>query len=287
MILVTGATGNVGAQVVRELRKKGVRVRAFVRDPEKGRELLSDEVELAEGDFSDPVSVRLALGDVDRVFLSSADSPQKVAYETAVIEAAAETGVQRIVKCSTIGAQVGSPLPPFDWHGRIEEHLRQSRVPAVILQSCFYMTNLLAAAEQLRHEGKLFAPAGDGKIAMIDPRDTAAVAAIVLATDGHEGATYLLTGPESITYTRVAEELSHATGGRIEFVDVPDEAARQGLVAAGLPDWLVEHLAALFPLIRQGALEETTETVRVVTGSEPRTFGQFARDQAHAFGGNY
>lgn len=283
MILVTGATGNVGSQVARELVERGASVRAFVRNPEKARELLRDTMEIVEGDFADAASVRRALRGADSVFLSSADGPQKVAHETAVIDAAAETGVRRIVKCSTMGAEVGSPLPPFDWHGRIEEHLRQSRVPAVILRSGFYMTNLVAAAEQIRQEGKLFAPAGEGRIAMIDPRDAAAVAAVALTTDGHEGRTHVLTGPEAITYGRIAEELSGATGVPVDFVDVPDEVARHGLVAAGMPDWLVEHLVALFPLIRQGTFEETTETVRAVTGREPRTFGQFARDYAHAF----
>jgi uncharacterized protein YbjT (DUF2867 family) len=283
MILVTGATGGVGSRVVRELGVRGAGVRAFVRDRKKARELLGDAAEIGEGDFSDATSLRRALLDVDRVFLASADDSQKVAHETAVIDAAAEAGVRLIVKCSTIGAEVGSRLPPFHWHGQIDEHLRQSGVPAVVLQSCFYMTNLFGAAEQVRREGKLFAPAGEGRIAMIDPRDTAAVAAVALTTDAHEGQTYVLTGPEAITYARVADELSQATGARVEFVDVPDEAAQQGAVAAGLPDWLVQHLAELFPFIRQGGLERTTETVRAVTGREPRNFGQFARDHAHAF----
>jgi uncharacterized protein YbjT (DUF2867 family) len=145
------------------------------------------------------------------------------------------------------------------------------------------MTNLFASAEQVRRDGRLFAPAGNGKIAMIDPRDTAAVAAVALTSGGHEGRTYRLTGPEAITFAKVAEALSEATGTRVEFVDVPDEAAREGLLAADMPDWLVTHLGGLFALIRDGALEETTETVRELTGNEPRTFARFARDHAAAF----
>lgn len=283
MILVTGATGNVGAQVVRELLARGRNVRAFVRDPEKARKLFGEGADIAEGDFSDTASLRRALGGIEDVFLSSPDGPEKVAQEKAVIDAALDAGVRIIVKCSTIGAEVGSPLPPFDWHGRVEEYLEPSGVSSVVLQSCFYMTNLLASADQVRSEGKLFAPAGEGAIAMIDPRDTAAVAAVVLTSDGHEGRTYALTGPEAITYERIASELSQATGEQVEFVDVPDEAARQGLVAAGLPAWLVEHLGALFPVIRKGGFENTTDTVRALTGRAPRTFAEFARDHAQAF----
>ncbi len=166
----------------------------------------------------------------------------------------------------------------------IEQHLRRSEVPAVVLRPNFYMSNLLGSAETIRQTGKLFAPADGAKIAMIDPRDVAAVAAVVLTTDiGHEGQTYELTGPEAITYEHIAEELSAATGRLIEFVDVPDEAARQGFLGAGMPDWLVEHLVALFGIIRQGALEQTTDTVHSLSGREPRTFAQFAHEHVGLF----
>jgi uncharacterized protein YbjT (DUF2867 family) len=282
-VLVTGATGNVGSRVVQELRARGIPTRAFVRDPDKAAGKLGDGVELAAGDFSDTASLRRALKGVDHLFLTSADSPQKVDHETAVIDVAAATSVLRIVKLSTLGAEVGSPLPPFDWHGRIERHLRRSQTPAVVLQAGFYMSNLLISAETIRHTGKLFAPADEAKIAMIDPRDVAAVAAVVLSADGHEGKTYELTGPEAITYQRIAEELSAVAGRPIEFVDVPEEAARQGFVEAGMPDWLVKHLVGVFGIIREGALAQTTNTVRTLTGREPRTFAVFAREHGGAF----
>jgi uncharacterized protein YbjT (DUF2867 family) len=281
-VLVTGATGNVGSQVVRELRGHGASTRALVRDPDRAAEKLGG-VELTAGDFSDSASLRRALEGVEHIFLTSADGPQKVEHETAVIDAATAAGMPLIVKLSTIGAEVGSPLPPFDWHGRIEEHLRRSAVSAVILRSSFYMSNLLASAEAIRHTGKLFAPADEARISMIDPRDVAAVAAVVLTTDGHEGQTYELTGPEALTYGRIAKVLSAATGRPVEFVDVPEEAARQGFVEAGMPAWLVEHLIELFRIIRQGALEWTTDTVRVLTGREPRSFAEFAREHAGLF----
>jgi uncharacterized protein YbjT (DUF2867 family) len=277
VILVTGATGNVGSQVVREVVARQGAVRAFVRDRAKAAALLPG-VEVATGDFSDLDSLRRAMEGVEAVFLASADGPDKVRHETQVIDTAVECGVRKIVKCSTVRSEAGSPLPPFDWHGQIERHLKGSGVRFTILQSNFYMTNVLAATEQIRHEGRLFAPAGDGKIAMIDPRDVGSAAHAILMDEGPEGKTYVLTGPHAITYSRVAEELSAAIGRRVEFVDVPDEAARQGLVAAGMPDWLVHHLVAVFGLIRQGALEQTTDTVQALTGREPRSFAQFARD---------
>ncbi|HEX6535835.1 MAG TPA: SDR family oxidoreductase [Gemmatimonadaceae bacterium] len=284
MILVTGATGTVGSLVVRVLRDSGVPVRAFVRDGARATELLGADVALAVGDFDDAASVRRALDAVDVLLLSSANGPRQAEHETGVVDAAAAAGVRRIVKLSTIGARPGSSLAFWDAHGRSEEHLRRSSVSATILRSNFYMSNLLASAASVRGQGRLFAPAGTARVAMIDPRDVAAVAVLALTTEGSGGETHVLTGPEAITYERVAADLSLATGRDVEFVDVPDEAARRGFAAAGMPAWLGEQLLILFRLLRSGAAERATGTVRELTGREPRPFARFARDHAATFG---
>lgn len=283
-ILVTGATGNVGSHLVRALRSQGAPVRAFVRDPQKAASRFGQGVDLAVGDFDEPGSLHRALTGVDTVFLTSSDSPWKVDHESAVIDAAAAAGVSRIVKLSTLGARVASPLPPFDWHGRIEQHLARAGVPFTILRSNFYMSNLLMSAEEVRREGRLVAPAGDGRVGMIDPRDVAAAAAVLLTTPSQEDPEYLVTGPAAITFQEVAEALSAATGRPVTYIDVPLDAARAALVAARMPGWLVEHLPRVFATIREGGLARTTGTVRALTGREPRTIEEFTRDHAAAFG---
>jgi uncharacterized protein YbjT (DUF2867 family) len=283
MILVTGATGHAGAEVVRAVRERGERVRALVRDPQQAREKLGDGVELALGDFADPRSVRAALVGVDDVVLSCADDPRRVAWETSAIDAAAAAGVRRIVKLSAVGAAPGSPVAFWEWHDRVERHLIASQVPGVILRSSFYMTNVLAAAEQVAAEGRLYAPAAGARIAMIDPRDVGAAAAAVLSTPGHEGRTYVLTGPEAITYAQVAAELSAATGRAVEFTDIPDEEARQGLMQAGLPDFVAQQVVKVFAMARQGVAEQVTATVQSLTGRAARDVASFARDHARLF----
>jgi uncharacterized protein YbjT (DUF2867 family) len=283
MLLVTGGTGYAGSQVVQALLERGQTVRAFVRDPDKARGLFGDAVELAIGDFADPRSVLDALDGVEQLFLSGADDPRRVEWETNVIDAAADMGVRRIVKLSSIAAEPGLPVAFWDWHGRIEHYLRHSRISSVALRSSFYMSNLLAAREQIVHEGRIYAPAGNARIAMLDPRDLGHAAAAVLTSDGHAGRTYVLTGPEAITYAQVAAELSAATGRDVEFVDVPEEAAKQAMIRSGLPDFLAEGIVDVFAMTRRGADGKVTATVESLTGATPRDFASFARDHAHLF----
>jgi uncharacterized protein YbjT (DUF2867 family) len=187
------------------------------------------------------------------------------------------------VKLSTGGAERGAPVAFWDWHGQIEQHLRASGIPAVILQSSFYMSNLLAAAEQVAREGRLYAPAGEAKIAMVDPRDVGAAAAAVLTGTGHEGRTYVLTGPDAITYAEVAAEVWAATGRKVEFVDVSEEGAKQGMVEVGLPEFVAEQIVRVFAMLRQGVAAKVTDTVESLTGSLPRSFAAFARDHTRLF----
>lgn len=282
-ILVTGATGNVGPHLVRTLRRQDVPVRAFVRDPSKARAVLGHDVELAVGDHGDPRSIRAALGGVDRVFLLTPSHPQHVQYEGNLIDAATAAGVRRVVKISTVGADPDSDGRFAAWQGQSEALLRASGLPAVILRSSYHMTNVLFFTDSIRSAGKIFAPVDDAKIAMIDRRDLAAVAAVVLTEDGHDGRTYVLAGPEAITYHDVATQLSQVIGKPIEFVDVPDEAALAAALDAGAPEWLAHGVAEVHRQLRRGVAAQTTDVVRVLTGREPYSFADFARDTSAAF----
>lgn len=282
-VLITGATGTVGSSVVRLVRGRGTDVRAFVRDPQRAAAVLGDDVELAVGDFADAQSLAAAMEGIDRVFLSCANHPRQVEYEANAIDTAAGGGVERIVKLSAVGAEIGSPLEFWDAQGRIEQHLAGAGIPATVLRPTTYMTGVLAAAGSVAQLGKLFVPAGQARIAMIDPRDVAEVAAVALVAEGPDAQVLTLTGPEPLTYGQVAHQLSAAIGRPVDYVDVPDEEARSQLVAAGLPAWLVANLITLFRLVREGRMSETTDTVLTVTGRAPRHFAQFATDFADAF----
>jgi uncharacterized protein YbjT (DUF2867 family) len=282
-ILVTGATGNVGAHVVRTLTERGVAVRAFVRDPDRAARAFGPDVQLATGDFADRGSLDRALTGVDRMFLACGNVPGQVAYECAAVDAAAAAGVSRVVKLSGPGASPDSPLVFERWHGEIERHLAASGLPRVLLRPRTYLTNLLAYARGVTETGMLFAPAGTAAISFVDPRDVGAAAAECLTGDGHEGRTYTLTGPEAITYERVAAELSAATGRTITYGSVGDEQARQAMTADGLPPMVADAVVAIFAAQRAGTMAGTTDTLRGLIRREPRTIAEFARDHAGMF----
>lgn len=275
-VLVTGATGNVGGHVVRALSERGLPVRAFVRDPGAAQKF-GPEVEVAGGDLA------TALAGTDRLFLACGNTEGQIEFECAVIDAAAAAGITRVVKLSGPDASADSPLIFERRHAAIEEYLRASGRPAVLLRPRTYMTNLLAYARTVAQSGMLFAPAGKAAISFVDPRDVADAAAECLAGAGHEGRTYTLTGPAAVTFDDIARELSAATGREVSYVDVSDDDARRAMIGEGLPPMLAEAIVAIFAAQRTGSMAGTTDTVHELTGREPRSIAGFAADFAGLF----
>jgi uncharacterized protein YbjT (DUF2867 family) len=283
-VLVTGATGNVGAHVVRALLERGVAVRAFVRDRDRAAHMLGEDVELAVGDFADPATLERALRGTQRLFLACANTPAQVEYECAAIDAAAAAGIERVVKLSGPAPAIDSPLVFDHWHGQIEARLRQAGVEWVLLRPSAYMTNLLQHADTIRNMRTLFAPAGVAEISYIDPRDVGEAAAAALTGNGDVGRAYILTGPEALTFGQIAQDLSLALGRHIEYVNVPDDVAREGMCSAGLDPFVADAIVALFRAQRAGMMRSTTAAVRSLTGCSPRRFSLFAHDHAALFG---
>lgn len=277
-VVVTGATGNVGRRVVSELGRRGIPYRALTRNPERATAVLGPDADLAQGDFSDRDSLRAAFVGAEQAFLSCANDPRQVENAANAIDAAATAGVRQIVLLSTVGAEVGAAQTFADQHGRIEQRLRSAGIPFVILRSGFLMSNLLGSLPTIGQAERIFLPADDARVAMIDPRDVAACAVAVLCGQSGDGETHLITGPEAITFTEVARQLSTALGRTVEYVAVPDEAALAGMLEAGLPPWLAKGVMGIFQLLREGTNADTTDSVRQLTGHDPRPVADFAHD---------
>lgn len=272
-ILITAATGTVGRSLVSELTQAGAPVRAFVRDPERARELLPSATELAVGDFTDPASVAAALDGIRQLFLAAPNHPAQVGWECAVVDAARRAGVQRVVKLSAHGARPGSEVAFFDAHGRIEEHLHDSGLDWVAIRPTTYATNLLPSMDAVA-DGVLPAPALGARVAFVDPADVACVAAAALLRRRWTNHTLTVTGPAVLTFDDAAEVFAGLQGRPVVFVPVPDEAARAALIASGAPEWFAENLVRVFRRLRTGLADLTTDTVLDLTGRPPRSLAQ-------------
>jgi uncharacterized protein YbjT (DUF2867 family) len=276
MILVIGATGTVGSEVVRQLVATGERPRALVCDPATARQRLGDQVEQVVGDLDRPETIAAALAGVDRVFLLTTQSSRQSEWERAVIGAAARAGVGQLVKLSVFRANEQSPLQVARQHGQAERVLAQSGLAATILRPVFFMQNLLAMV----HDGAIATAAGDGRVAMVDARDIAAVAVATLTGGGHAGKTYTLTGPEALSFYQVASILSRQTGRPLRHVRVPPDKVRVALQGRGVAAWYADDMAKLHSMLAVGYEEVVTDDIHRVTGRPPRTLAQFAGDHA-------
>ncbi|MFL6337177.1 MAG: SDR family oxidoreductase [Pyrinomonadaceae bacterium] len=286
MILITGATGTTGRDIVGELHRLGAKgVRALVRDPARADFIREAGFEAVAGDFEQPETLGSALEGVERALLLTPPSMQTFEQQRAFIEAAARAGVRHVVKFSALGADAGAPEGFGKWHGQGEELLKASGLAWTILRPNFFMQNLLGQAKQIASDGVIAQAAGDGRASFIDTRDIAAVAARTLTEEGHEGRTYTLTGPEALSYTDVAAKLSEATGREIKYISVAPAQFREMVLALGFPEWFVAALERLNEVFTSGEAAVLTDDVRRIGRKEPNTFERFARDYADAFKG--
>lgn len=280
-LLITGATGHVGTVVVEHLIACGHRPRVLARRPSVPEQRWGNAVDVVAGNFTNPESLRAAMREISRVLLISADGPDKVGHELAVVDAAVATGIEHLVKLSAQHADADSPLPCFAWHGRIEQYLAGSGLPHTNLRPAFFMENLLMVAPGVAATGQLFAPTAGQATAMIAIEDVAACAATAL-TQERPGASHLLTGPDAVTFTEVAAAIARATARPVGYVDLTPEAA-QPRFEADKPRWLADHLSGVFELIRTRRFTEVTQDVPALLGRPARSIDVFAQRYAAFF----
>jgi uncharacterized protein YbjT (DUF2867 family) len=285
MILVTGATGKVGSDLVHELTSRAEPVRALVRDPEKAARTLPPEVELVRGDLGDAGSIAAALEGADRLFLLSPPTDNMLDLERIVIDAVvAAGGVPHLVKLSAIGADAASRHFITHAHGVAEAAIRDARIPFTFLRPNFFLQNLLGSAASIKSQGAIYQPGANERASHIDTRDIAAVAAAVLTDPArHIGQAYTLTGPESLTFQQVADILTRVTGKPVKYVDVPRDAAKQAMLGAGMTERYAEAISELMDDYRAGKMSAVTPDVERVTGRKPRTLEQFVTENRAAF----
>ena len=280
MILVTGSSGTVGTEVLKQLSAKGTKVRAAYRS----RPPSTPGAEAVKVDLSTGEGLDAAMAGCDAVFLLSGGIPDQTEAEVRGVEAAKRAGVRRLVKLSVMGAE-GEDFSFARIHRPVERAVESSGMAYTFLRPNGFMQNFVTYdRDAIKATGAFYYPCGEAKISHVDVRDIAAVAVAALTARGgeHDRKAYTLTGPEALTFAQCAEKLSAAAGKTIRYVSPPVEEYRRMLTGAGVPAEYAEQLIDLSRYYVAGKASRLTTAVRDVTGREPIRFHQFARENAAA-----
>ncbi|WP_437991771.1 SDR family oxidoreductase [Sorangium sp. So ce145] len=281
MILVTGATGNVGGAVLEQLVDAGEPVRALVRDPAR-LGALGGDIAVVKGDLSKPETLDAAFAGADRAFLVCAggDLPNLAGNAA---DAAKRAGVKHIVLLSSSSVARAPDVQIARWHREAEARVKASGVAWTMLRPGGFASNTLRWAASIKAQGAVFQPLGDARTRPIDERDIAAVAVKALTSPGHEGKEYELTGPEALSAAEQVAKIGAAIGRPLRYVDVSEDAAREAMVKAKLPEGFIRALLEAFALIRSGKGEEPSSTVEQLLGRRARTFDEWLERHVKAF----
>jgi uncharacterized protein YbjT (DUF2867 family) len=284
-MLITGATGNIGTTLAKQLSAQGIPFRAMVRAEDQNTATLRalPGAEIVTGDFTDTNSIARALQGMEKAFLLTNSSEHTEKLQSDFVEVARNTGVQHIVKLSQLHAATQSPVRFLRYHAAVEEKIRLSGMDYTFLRPNLFMQGLLGFRDPIVQQGKFFATAGDAPISLVDIRDIAAVAAAALTTPGHTGKIYDITGPESLTHAELAAQLSAALGRTITYINVLPEQLLQALLQVGFPEWQAEGLIEDYAHYARGEAAAISPVVQQVTGLAPRGFREFANDYTPLF----
>ena len=275
-ILVTGATGFTGSEVVKQLAQKGANVVAGVRDIEKAGSMNWDGIEIVHYDYLNPATVAAALSGVDKIFfVTPAFDPANIRMAEIMANLVAESPIQHIVRLSEMDVE----HEVSRGQKQMEVLIEDSGVSYTHLRPNFFMQNFSTYfLGGIRDQQGIFLPAGDASVSCIDIRDIAAVAALALTETGHEGKAYTLTGGQALTHTQIAETISKATGKSINYVAMSDTAMHEALSELGWPDSGIQHLLSLFAAVREGSREPISDDVENLLERPPISFEEYALD---------
>lgn len=279
VVLVTGATGTVGSEVIRGLLARDVKVRATVR-------ARADEARLPAGaqgvlfDFEDQATFSAALAGVDRVFLMRPPYMADADAFLPFLNAMREAEVRQVAFLSLMGADKNPVVP----HRAIEKRLRVSGLDWTMIRPSFFMQNLSTThLADIREHSEIFVPAGKGATSLIDARDVGEACAIVLAQEGHLGAAYTITGPEALTYESAAYIMSNVLGRTIAYSHPSGRVFAARFADRGYPKEFITVMRGIYMVARIGMAGGLTGDLKLLLGRTGRTFREFVEDNAGVF----
>jgi uncharacterized protein YbjT (DUF2867 family) len=269
LILLVGATGQVGSRVAAKLVARGARVRVLARNVDAATALLGLDVEIVRGDLMEPPSLTSALAGVDIAYLATAPGPQMTEQEINFIDAADAVDLPHLVKLSAAYPDPAPDAIPFRWHAAILGRIEKSGIPTTVLRPTMFNSLLRWGAPTVK-TGKLHSVMGQSRFNITDPQDVADLAVAALTDPTHTGQTWYFGGPETVTYDQIADTLTRVLGYRVEHIGVDEATLRAGLRASGMPDWLGDVLVNSAELARTGWFVIDDTVTRRVLGRPGR-----------------
>ncbi|CAL2105628.1 NAD(P)H dehydrogenase (quinone) [Tenacibaculum sp. 190524A02b] len=286
-IVVFGATGTVGSEVVKILSKRNCHVRGILRSPER---ILPKELKELEGvsyvaaDLKNKEHIKQVCSKADAIFLLTATSLDQITYETNIIEVAKVLNIERIVKLSAPVVPNNIHVEVSDWHRKIERELKESKLDYCVLQPHSFMQNWERNTFTIKHFGKIYGVMGEAVRNYVDARDVAEIAVkyLLKSTKLNEEA-LVISGPEALSHQNIAERLSYVTGKKVSYEDISRDAFLHKLTKqAKLPKWLAYHIVELDVLAQKWS-EPTTDTVEVILDRKPRIIDAYLQEKRELF----
>src|SRR5262245_17219186 len=280
MICITGANGTLSSEVIRQLERQHIPFRGAYSSEQAAQSALARGIEAVTIDYNQPATLRTAFEGCHHVFLLGPNAVNQIELEMNAVDAARATGVRHIVKQSVMGA-AEEAYSLANIHRPVEKAIETSGMASTFLRPNSFMQNVVTfMAPTIRTESVFYSASGQARISHIDVRDIAAVAVAALTTEGHEGQTYTLTGPEALTYDEIAEELSGALGRVIRHVSLPPQDLKAGVLAEGMPESIADRLLDLERYFHEDRASAVTNDVSRMIGRRPNRFADYVRETA-------
>ncbi len=277
-ILVTGATGNIGSEIVRLLKEKNADFVAATNS----RSI--DGIDSVALNFADTQSFEVAMQGISTLFMVLANHPDMLIWGKNVIDTAKKYGVNHIVRSGGSLADGNSSISVRKVLAETDQYLKESGIDYTITAPNFFMQNFINFHGDDYKNGALYLPAGDGKVGWVDVRDIAAVnVAVLLNPEKYRNLTLAITGPKALSYDEAVAVMNDVLGKDVKYIAVSDEDAIKAMTGMQFPEFLIDLMIDLNQCIRKGFAEETTTTIKDVTGNDAISFEQFVLDNKGAW----
>jgi uncharacterized protein YbjT (DUF2867 family) len=279
-VLITGGTGKISSFLLHKLATgNGISIRVFSRNEGLASQLPKANVEFLTGCFENSAQVLAAVKDIDTIVLITPANPNAASQAAAVVNAAKEARVRKIIRVSVFKAAVDGPTYIAKLHGQTDNLIQASGMEYTILRPGFFMQNLLfLGCPSIRAENKIYFGTGEGKFGMIDLRDIADCIEQIIVSNSYDKEVLTLTGPESISFYDIADRLSKILQRPIDYIPITPAEVEKSIQAKGLGSWYAAVMRQLCAQYAKNWGLVTTNNVELITSRPARSFDTFAQE---------